>query len=1547
MVQFSGVMPLEISNNRTPAKLVLEDNLQISSDPNAPQLYSKLKLSDGNTSIDIMSFSYYGTYKYEKLTGTSQNSGFHGGTESEWLYSIDDEGVTLNQIVVPYDKVWVHDLNEDRMSLEHYEDGSLKRITKDFQSHENGRCLDFIEEYEYEYDAGYLTIITDYRASSYWPYWYIDNEVLLRKTATVANADGAVIQQSTTTYETTLDGAIFNSSEQDPVYMWLHIYDYCFHAGGGGATETQYYYTDENYPFKPTMIVEHYDNDSNSLVNESTRTKTMEYDSRGNLVEERSYIDSTYYVLTQYGYHNTYDFPVKKTTWQGYCYDDGQGNPVTSGAKVEQQWLYGDPNGTVVSNGYAGDFLVQEKTLLDETADEWAVTAYEYYPLDDLDGLFEDGQIRIKDVSVDSQSGSISYYEYDPNGFPSKEWNGVLAFDGTTGKPVDPQTSQPTNPQKRYRFNSFGFKVLEADYLGKVMMYVYGDAWIEEERKYFDDDAMSLSDANFVPLRYDDPSTSSDDEEYESCTTYDGYHYFDKPAKQILPTGGTLWFGYFHDGETVVQRGFEEWGIGPGDFSIACGDDGRPLVIRKVRSDSVSVYTYIVYDSMNRPLHKYEYEYDFSNPPGGLLLHGVPQIKHSEFGYYGTGQKSYEKIYKVTRTENDQGYPAFTSTTEKYTRYYYDALDRLIMQVEDPNDSDPNNCLNITTQYGYDALGNRVYVVDPKGNVIFTDYDSANRKIREYFAETPVYYQGTSNIDFDSTYGNAVARKEVEYYRDGKAKKVTSYDYDGTTVLSYSEYTYDSRGRINQVKQQIDTTPAYAITSYDYYDEPVSSGVSGDPNYYHICITDAEGKETWIELTPDAKPAKILYPSGDYEKIEYYGYGLPKAKYVWDDQGDANKILYEYDAFGKLSKVIYPDDPDTQEDESGTLEYEYTARTIGEYGKIKRIVDNRCDADRPGDPNSTYTFDYFDWSGNLASYTDYAGFTTTYDYNTAWNRKTQVKVVNPSDKVVYLVDYSYDLAGRLAAVSDSNSLNPQYIAGFEYDDNGNRTGLDYYLDGTLYGNKYGMDYMHNADNLLTNIATSSTFSGTPVFIFDADDPNDIDGTGRLVHSDETIYPDTSGVSHAFDYTYDMMSQLTSAKASNIDELGWIRQDFAYNKDGNITDCNTVASDASVTETGYSYTNSGDSDIMAGATGDGAFTLSNDENGNTTKLPTASANDVVEYNWDNRMRSASKGSDSIAVKYDPMGNRVWRQSYDGQNTTTKKYVVDISGSLPTIIAEYSDPNSFTNSYVYADGQVLVQYAYNGDPNVPDDKYYYVHDRLGSVRMVVDANSVAQTVTARNVYTYSPFGNPYADTVSETVYNPFQFTGQWFDEEINQYYLRARMYDPTMMRFTTRDPARGKGLEPLTLHRYLYCSNNAVNLVDWTGEFSFNEIQWVTVLSTSLDGLVLGALGGLMEGLLQETIDWGNGEGFSWADVGWSTAGGAAAGLVQGLMGGVFIGRAAEVKTWGQGLFNVATGFAGGLASTFVQEQKGVTRVQASNAVHVISVNAMIASIEVGW
>jgi len=191
-----------------------------------------------------------------------------------------------------------------------------------------------------------------------------------------------------------------------------------------------------------------------------------------------------------------------------------------------------------------------------------------------------------------------------------------------------------------------------------------------------------------------------------------------------------------------------------------------------------------------------------------------------------------------------------------------------------------------------------------------------------------------------------------------------------------------------------------------------------------------------------------------------------------------------------------------------------------------------------------------------------------------------------------------------------------------------------------------------------------------------------------------------------------------------------------------------------------------------------------------------------------------------IKYDPMGNRIWRESVVNGVAAGRKYIVDISGELPTILCEIEDPNSFVpsslkKSYYYADGQILSQRVH--DPNDPNSytPYFYVHDRLGSVRMVVD-----DTGAAVCSYTYRPYGAFYDGECVETtgVDNPWKFTGQYYDAEIEQYYLRARQYDPAMMRFTSRDPVSGKYDEPLTLHKYLYCLNNPANRIDPSGLYA---------------------------------------------------------------------------------------------------------------------------------
>jgi len=264
----------------------------------------------------------------------------------------------------------------------------------------------------------------------------------------------------------------------------------------------------------------------------------------------------------------------------------------------------------------------------------------------------------------------------------------------------------------------------------------------------------------------------------------------------------------------------------------------------------------------------------------------------------------------------------------------------------------------------------------------------------------------------------------------------------------------------------------------------------------------------------------------------------------------------------------------------------------------------------------------------------------------------------------------------------------------------------------------------------------------------------------------------------------------------------------------------------------------------------------------------------------------------------------------------------------------DPNSLTNSYIYAGAQILVQYAHSPDPNAADEKFYYVHDRLGSVRMVIGYDGSDAYV--ENHYTYGPFGQTLES--AENTCNPFQFTGQWLDAEMSEYYLRARMYDPTMMRFTTRDPIRGEQNEPLTLHKYLYCVNDPIDRIDPRGELSSVEIAVVS----GIEGAIWGALGGGLKGIIFESIDWmtDTDDGFEWSEVGWNALYGGISGA---LSFGTDINALRQYRSFAKILDKMFRGAMGAVIFDAIRTStKGAQEVVALSAAHNLELEVAIVS-----
>ena len=140
------------------------------------------------------------------------------------------------------------------------------------------------------------------------------------------------------------------------------------------------------------------------------------------------------------------------------------------------------------------------------------------------------------------------------------------------------------------------------------------------------------------------------------------------------------------------------------------------------------------------------------------------------------------------------------------------------------------------------------------------------------------------------------------------------------------------------------------------------------------------------------------------------------------------------------------------------------------------------------------------------------------------------------------------------------------------------------------------------------------------------------------------------------------------------------------------------------------------------------------------------------------------------------------------------------------------------------------------------YHYASDELGSITHVVEGLGKETAVTGQgngpvldgqgngsvlagqvnelvasgdvpensilNRYEYDAWGN--LTVCEETVPNRFRFNGQQYDPVSQQYYLRARYYNPVIGRFTQEDTYRGDGL-----NLYAYCRNNPVCYVDLSG------------------------------------------------------------------------------------------------------------------------------------
>ncbi len=96
-------------------------------------------------------------------------------------------------------------------------------------------------------------------------------------------------------------------------------------------------------------------------------------------------------------------------------------------------------------------------------------------------------------------------------------------------------------------------------------------------------------------------------------------------------------------------------------------------------------------------------------------------------------------------------------------------------------------------------------------------------------------------------------------------------------------------------------------------------------------------------------------------------------------------------------------------------------------------------------------------------------------------------------------------------------------------------------------------------------------------------------------------------------------------------------------------------------------------------------------------------------------------------------------------------------------------------------------------------YLLADGLGSVRQAVDENA--------NVVSYNEF-DPYGNSVNDSGGDPYGYTGEWWENDIELLHLRARWYMPQDGVFLSRDPVES---EP----PYQYVRGNPIKYIDPSG------------------------------------------------------------------------------------------------------------------------------------
>ena len=620
-------------------------------------------------------------------------------------------------------------------------------------------------------------------------------------------------------------------------------------------------------------------------------------------------------------------------------------------------------------------------------------------------------------------------------------------------------------------------------------------------------------------------------------------------------------------------------------------------------------------------------------------------------------------------------------------------------------------------------------------------------------------------------------------------------------------FTYDLAGRRTKIKDPRGNETifaydaAYRLTSETNAASNVTSRAY-DAMSNLTGVTDAMNRTTNYTYDDFNRLTKIKYPEASV------GAGRLEENFTFDAAGN---LTQKTDQAGRVTSIAY----DTADRVTSTTDpalkvtsYEYNARSQRTAvvdalaQRYEFVLDALGRVTQEKKDTATKSFQY-DSAGNRSQRTDYNGAITNYSYDDL-NRLTTISypdttsatygynalsrlttAINPSGTVTM----AYDNRGRVNSVTDVFGQ----VVGYSYDANSNRTQLS-------LNSATNATYQYDVIDRLTQLADGASLNTT--FAYDATNkptsrtlPNGVvttsqyDGLNRLTRlthakSGSTLadfqyqFDAVGSITQIIDvagthgYTHDTRDRLTAATHPNQTNESYTLDDV-----GNRT----------ASHHGSSYTYQAFNRLTAA----NSDTFAYNANGNLTSKTDASGSWTYTWDFENRLKQASKsGGVSVTYAYDALGRRIQRTSSTGGTTKFVFDAVDVLRDLDgsgATIADYFNGPGIDNK---------LRLTISGTAS------YFLADHLGTTRSLTDASGNVTSSLG-----YDSFGNVMSGLASTR----YTYTGREIDSDSGLMYYRARWYDSRQGRFISEDPIGLLG----GVNPFAYVKNNPLSFADPSG------------------------------------------------------------------------------------------------------------------------------------